>query len=157
MIPEGQPKNQDLIDAVITSSQKTIDITQKDGSITKEQLLDDDTIYFKLGHVNSNNFGQAVFELKEWERNGQNAVRNMCEERAQDIMNDIKEVGISIRRAFDAKGSETIGINKQNSQTNLLGMIGKNKQERVYTMKDKAKGSLFDSLLGRQVEKDDEE
>lgn len=157
MIPEGQAKNQDLIDAVITSSQKTIDITQKDGSITKEQMLDDDTIWAKLSHVNSNSYGQAMFELKEWERNGNDAPRNMCAERAADIMHDIKEVGISIRRAFDAKGSETVGINQQNSQTNLLGMIGKNKQERIYTMKDKAKGSLLDGLMGRQVEKDDDE
>jgi hypothetical protein len=42
----------------------------------------------------------------------------------------------SVKLAYDGKGSETIGINKENSQTNYIGMIGKNKQERVYTMKD---------------------
>jgi len=158
VIPEGQPKNQDLIDAVITSSQKTIDVVQKDGSVTKEQILDDDTIYFKLGHVNSNNYGQAVYELKEMERTADDAKNNMCEERAERIRSELLGVGISVRRAFDAKGSETVGINKQNSQTNYIGMIGRNKQEKIYTVKDKGKGgSWVDRLLDRQSERDDEE
>ena len=35
-------------------------------------------------------------------------------------------------------------------------MIGKNKQERVYTMNEKVKGSMFDAILGRDAEKDNE-
>jgi len=157
VIPEGEAKAKDLIEAVLTSSQKTVEVKQDDGSIKRVAEVDDDTVWAKLNHINSNSYGQAVFELKEWERNGNDAPRNMCQERALDIMHDIKEVGISVRRAYDAKGSETIGVNKMNSQTNILGMVGKNKQERVYTMKDKAKSSLFDGILGRDVEKDQDE
>ena len=40
--PEGQPKYNDLIDIIIQSSQKTIDVQQKDGSYTKEQIIDDE-------------------------------------------------------------------------------------------------------------------
>jgi hypothetical protein len=57
--------------------------------------------------------------------------------------------------AYDGKGSETIGINKENSQTNYIGMIGKNKQERVYTMKDKQGTGRLDALFGKKVEDDD--
>lgn len=97
-----------------------------------------------------------IFFLEEWVRAANDAPRNMCRERCTDIQHDIIEVDQSFRRALDAKGSESIGVNKQNSQTTLLGMIGKNKQERVYTMKDMAKKSLMDSILGRDVEKDGE-
>lgn len=157
LIPEGGAKNQDLIDAVITSSQKTVDVKQKDGSLASEQRLDEDTIWTKLLHVNSNNLGQAIFELQEWERNAMLSTSNMCTERGVILRDEAMALGISIRRAIDAKSAETIGINSQNSQTNLLGMIGKNKQERVYTMKDNAKSSIFDSIMGRKAEQDDEE
>jgi hypothetical protein len=154
--PEGQSKHNDLIDAVITSSQSTIDIPQKDGTITKEQILNEKTIWTKLLQVASNTLGQMIFFLEEWVRAANDAPRNMCRERCADIQHDIIEVDQSFRRALDAKGSESIGVNKQNSQTTLLGMIGKNKQERVYTMKDMAKKSLMDSILGRDIEKDGE-
>ena len=153
MIPEGQPKNQDLIDAVITASQKTTEITQKDGTITKEQLLDDDTIWTKLLSVNANTLGQCIFELKEFERTGNDAPRNMCQERAEDLMHDIAKVGQSFRRSLDAKSAETMGVVRHNSQTNLLGMIGRNKQERIVNFKGDAKRSFMDSLLNRESER----
>jgi hypothetical protein len=79
----------------------------------------------------------------------------MSAERAADIQNDIMEVFESVKLAYDGKGSETIGINKENSQTNYIGMIGKNKQERVYTMKDKQGTGRLDALFGKKVEDDD--
>jgi len=63
--PEGQPKYNDLIDIIIQSSQKTIDVQQKDGSYTKEQIIDDDTVWFKTGSVNANTYGRFALELKE--------------------------------------------------------------------------------------------
>ena len=156
--PEGQSKHNDLIDAVITSSQKTITVEQKDGIFTKEQVLDEDTIWTKLLSVASNTLGQCIFSLKEWERSAFSANRNMCAERAEDIQHDIMEIGQSVRRAIDSKSSESIGINKQSQQTTLLGMIGKNKQERVITLNEKARKTLFDSIMGREGERtvDDE-
>jgi hypothetical protein len=79
----------------------------------------------------------------------------MSAERAADIQNDIMEVFESVKLAYDGKGSETIGINKENSQTNYIGMIGKNKQERVYTMKDNKGTGRLDALFGKKVEDDD--
>ena len=64
-------------------------------------------------------------------------------------------MGISYRRSIDAKSSES-QRNAQNSQSTLIDKINKNKVERVYTMKDQAKKSLFDGFLGREREKDEE-
>lgn len=155
MIPEGTPKYNDLIDIVIQASQKTVDVQQKDGTITKEQILDEDTVWWKTNSVAANTFGRFAFELKELERCALRAPDNMCEERARNLGYEIMEIGISYRRSIDAKSSES-QRDKQNSQSTLIDKINKNKVERVYTMKDKVKGSLFDSIIGRDAERDSE-
>ena len=153
--PEGSPKYNDLIDIIIQSSQKTIDVQQKDGTVTKEQIIDDETIWWKTGSVNANTFGRFAYELKEWERTALLSNNNMSEPRATQIGHEIMEIGISYRRSMDAKSSES-QRNAQNSQSTLIDKINKNKVERVYTMKDQAKKSLFDGFLGREREKDEE-
>ena len=62
--PEGDKRKEGLIDAVLTSSQKTVKVEQQDGAYTNEQILDEDTIWTKLHNVASNTFGQLIFELK---------------------------------------------------------------------------------------------
>lgn len=153
--PEGTPKYNDLIDIIIQSSQKTIDVMQKDGTVTKEQIIDDETIWWKTGSVNANTFGRFAYELKEWERTADLAENNMSIPRAMQISEEIMGTGISYRRSMDAKSSES-QRNSQNSQSTLIDKINKNKVERVYTMKDQAKKSLFDGFLGRERERDEE-
>jgi hypothetical protein len=154
MLPEGEGKARDLLDALVTGSQKQVTVKQN-GEDVLTTITNSDSTWAKLAHINSNTFGQAVFELFEWKRNGNDAIRNMSAERAADIQNDIMEVFESVKLAYDGKGSETIGINKENSQTNYIGMIGKNKQERVYTMKDNKGTGRLDALFGKKVEDDE--
>lgn len=155
MIPEGQPKYNDLIDIVITASQKTVDVPQKDGTVTKEQILDDDTLYFKTLSVHAY-LGRGVYELKEWERTAQQARQNMSEERAMIIGAEMIECGISYRRALDSKSSES-KRDKQNSQSTLLDKINHKTSEKIYTQKGEMKRSMVDMFLGRDQEKDNDE
>lgn len=85
MIPEGQPKHNDLTDIVIASSQRSIDVEQKDGSITKEQIIDEEILWCKTQSIASCTFGRYMFELKEWDRCGKPILENKiccknCEE-----------------------------------------------------------------------------
>lgn len=153
--PEGAPKYNDLIDIIIQSSQKSVEIEQKDGSKTTEQILDEDTVWFKTGSVAANTYGRFAFELKEWERLAMLAINNMSLERSLQLAHEVMEIGISYRRSIDAKSSES-QRNSQNSQSTLIDKINKNKVERVYTMKDNAKRSLFDGFLGRERERDED-
>lgn len=154
MLPEGEGKARDLLDAIVTSSQVEKTIIQN-GESVDITVTNPDSTWAKLGHINANTFGQGVFELFEWKRNGQDADFNMCAERAEALKKDVMGVFESVKLGYDGKGSETIGINKENSQTNYIGMIGKNKQERVYTMKDKQGQGRLDALFGKKVEDDD--
>lgn len=156
MIPEGQPKYNDLIDIVIQSSQKTVDVTQKDGSITKEQVIDEEIVWWKTLSVASVTLGRCAFELKEWERNAFSASVNMTDERAQNIGHEIMEIGASFRRSIDSKSSESMR-DKRNSQSTLIDKINKNKVEKVHTFKGDMSKSMIDVFLGREAEKELEE
>jgi len=79
----------------------------------------------------------------------------MCLERSVQVAQEVMEIGVSYRRSIDAKSSES-QRNSQNSQSTLIDKINKNKVERVYTMKDNAKRSLFDGFLGRERERDED-
>jgi len=147
-----------LVKGVITSCQTNKIIETKNGELVNEQILNDNAFWTKTHSVASNTFGHTIYELNEWERTGNDAPRNMCSERAEDIMRDVFEIGQSMRRAIDAKSSESIGINHQTQNTTILGMMGKNKQERVITFKDQAKKSFISSFLGKESDRvaDDE-
>jgi hypothetical protein len=155
MLPEGEGKARDLLDALVTGSQVERIVQDESGKNVLETVTDPRSTRVKLSHINSNTFGQAIYELMEWIRNGNDADKNMCFERAEALKKDVIEVGDSVWLSYDAKGSETIGINKENSQTNYIGMIGKNKQERVYSINDKKNTGRLDALFGKKVEDDD--
>jgi hypothetical protein len=152
--PEGQERLNDLVDIAIQSSSKTIPIKHPDGSVTYEQIIDDDTMWTKTLSVYSNKFSRMVFALKEWERMGKKALQNMSPERAAIMMKDVEEIGISYRRAIDAKSSESMR-DDNNSQSTYLDKIARNKVEKVYTTKDGRKSSGFmDFVMGKDKERD---
>ena len=134
-----------MIDVIMSAWQKTIGIEQKDGTITKEQYLDEDILWWKTGPIASPTFGRMAYVLKEWERKALSCLQNMCPERAQIYGQEIMEIANSYRRSIDAKSSESLR-DKNNSMSTLIDKINKNKVERVYTMKDQMKKSLIDKF-----------
>lgn len=152
--PEGQERLSDLVDIAIQSSSKTIITKNPDGTTTIDQVIDDDTIWFKTLSVFSNKFSRFALELKEWERMGERAKDNMCIERARQWNDEVKKIGISYRRSIDAKSSESMR-DEHNSQSTYLDKIARNKVERVYSTKgEKLKGGIMDAIMGRDKERD---
>ena len=154
-VSDGQEKHNDLIDLIIQASTKTVNIKNDDGAIYQEQQMDADSIWWKTHTISSNKFGALAFEIKEWERMAQQSHENMCEERANQISHDIMEISQSFRRSIDAKSSESLR-DKNNSQSVLIDKVGRNRVEKVYTMKDQVNKSLINSFLGRDRERDEE-
>ena len=152
---DSNEKHNDLIDLIIQSSQKIVDIRNDDGSIIREQQMDSDSLWWKTHTISSNTFGAVAFELKEWERCALQANENMCQDRADQIAHDIMEISQSFRRAIDAKSSESLR-DKNNSQSVLIDKVGRNRVEKVYTMKDQVNKSLLSGFLGRDKDRDEE-
>lgn len=155
MNPDTVPKSGDLVNITIQAAQKIIEQRQPDGTIESKSVLNTDSLWWKTQSVSSNIFARFGFELKEFERQALNARNNMCSERAEQFAHEIMEIADSYRRSIDAKSSESVKDN-QNSQSTYIDKVNRQKVERVYTMKDQAKKSLFDGFLGREREKDEE-
>ena len=154
-IPDGTEKHNDVIDLVIQATQKIIDVRNDDGTISREQQMDTDSLWWKTHSISSNNFGQLAFELKEFERMALVARENMCRERAVQVAHEIMEISQSYRRSIDAKSSESLR-DKNNSQSVLIDKVGRNRVEKVYTMKDQVNKSLLSGFLGKDRDRDEE-
>lgn len=156
MIQDGQAKATDLIDIIQQASMKTSEIENEDGTVTSQQIIDPETVWWKTLSVASSSFGRFAYELKEWERNAFEASINMTDERAKDIAHQIIEVGTSFRRSIDAKSSESI-MGKDHAQSTLIDKINKNKVEKVHTFRGEMKRSAIDMFLGREAEREADE
>ena len=154
-IPDGQDKHNDLVDLIIQSSTKLVNVQNEDGTTYQEQQLDSDSLWWKTHSISSNTFGALAFELKEWERMSIQARENMCTDRSIQISQDILEMSQSYRRAIDAKSSESLR-DKNSAQSVLLDKVGRNRVEQVYSMNDQVNKSLINSFLGRDKDRDEE-
>ena len=155
MIPEGQPKYNDLIDIIIQAAKKTVDVEQLDGSKAKETIIDEEIVWWKTGSVNSNTFSRFAFELKEFERMSIEAFTRMSPDRARIFAHQVINIGTSYRRSIDAKSSENMK-DKNNSQSTLIDKINRNKIEKVYTQKGEMKKTVWDGIMGREAQRDTE-
>jgi polyhydroxyalkanoate synthesis regulator phasin len=154
-VPDGQDKHNDLVDLIIQSSMKTVNVQSEDGTQYQEQQMDSDSLWWKTHSISSNQLGAVAYELKEWERMAIQARGNMSPERAEQLSGDIMDMSQSYRRAIDAKSSESLR-DKNNAQSVLLDKVGRNRVEKVYTMKDQVNKSLINSFLGREKDRDEE-
>jgi len=157
LVPEGQPKYNDLIDIIIESAKKTVEVPQIDGTMANQTIIDPEVIWWKTGSVNSSMFSRFAFELKEFERMATEAFTHMTKERARIFGHQVIDIGTSYRRSIDAKSSESLR-DKNNSQSTLIDKINRNKIEKVYTAKGEIKKGMWDGIMGRdgQRERDDD-
>ena len=104
----GTGDHNDTVDIVFQSVQKTIDVTDADGKITKTQVMDDLSLWCKTLMVGSNTLGQTIFEMMEFMRNGFLAYTNMPKERAELWVGEVQEIVESVKKTLDSKSSESI-------------------------------------------------
>ena len=110
------------------------------------------SLWCKTLSVASNTLSQVIFELMEWIRNGGAAKNNMCVERANEWESEVMAVSESVRKTLDSKSSESM-VNKDNKQSTLLDKVNRSSSEKIFTMKENAKGSLWDSIMGKEKDK----
>jgi len=135
-------------------SQKIVEITNEDGTVSKILTVDPEVIYWKTQIVNSPHFSRFVFELKIFQALGTMAKNHMSEERASVLKSQIDEIVLAYRYSIDAKSSETLR-NKQNTQSNLIDKLNRVKIEKSYTTKDKVEKSFWQSVIGAESKQED--
>lgn len=153
MIPESQKENNDLVDLLTTSFQKTVFIENPEGKMEKQLELDTKRAWWQLHSVSTNTLGRFAVELENFERKAVQAKRHMSKERADDFAENVMGIVDAYRSSVDAKSSEALS-DKNNAIQTLIDKIKSNKVERRYVMKDEVGKSIFDGILGRDAEKD---
>lgn len=148
----GTSDHNDTVDIVFQSVQKTIQTTDDEGNIITTQVMDDLALWCKTLVISSNKFGQLIFEAMEFVRVGLTANNNMCSERANIWKQECIELFESIKKACDAKSSESMR-NGENSQSTMIDKINRNSVEKIFTMKSNAKSSLWSSIMGKEKDK----
>lgn len=127
---------------------------ETNGVRTNQLVLDPESLYWATRSINSNTFGRFVYELKNLEALAYEAENHMSPNRAKVYKEQILRLVNSYKKSIDGKASESIR-DKQNSQLTLIDKLSKNKQERVYTMKDEMKRSFLDGIMGKEADQSD--
>lgn len=156
MIPETQKSHNDVMDLLVDACQSIETVDNLDGTLSKTIMLDPEKAWWKTHLVNSPTFARFAYELKEFERLGEEANYYMSAERAAVLAAQIKAIGKDWRYSIDAKSSESLR-DYRNTQATLLDKMQKNRIEKAYTLRGDAKRSMFDGFLGRDVQRDEEE
>jgi len=153
--PDESEKRNDVIDFLIDGMQKWTDVEQDDGTFKKQAVFDPEIAWYK-GHIINQPFGRHALLIKQTENLADQAQFFMTPERANVIKHGLIQIVESYKRSIDAKSSET-WKDKNNTQSALIHILSKNKQEKLYTIKGDAKKSFLDGIMGREGEDNKED
>lgn len=156
MLQENEKEHNDVIDFLTDACKVVKQVKTPEGKLEEQSLLDPERVYWKTQNINSDYFGRAVLELKQLEACAFQAFFHMSKPRAEVIAEQITSLVNNYKYSIDAKNSETMR-DRRNSQQSLVGMLSKNKSERVYTVKGDKQRTIGDMILGRDVEKEEDE
>jgi len=154
-IPESQRQHTDLIDVLMEGSQTVEEVEARDGTMSKQLVLDPKKVWYKTHLINAATFGRFAFELETFESMAPQCFHNMSLNRASVMASQINKIGENFEYSVDAKSSESLR-DSHNSQGTLIDKIIRNKSERIYTMKGEAGKSMWSGIMGKDREKDEE-
>lgn len=155
MIPDSQKAHNDVIDFIADACQIVEEVETPDGRIEKQLMIDPEKAYWKTHKVNSPTFARFVFELKNFQSLAIQCFNRMSRERAVVLARQIMDQTLNFKYSIDAKSSESLR-DKNNTQMTLIDTLIKNKIERAYTVKDEAKKSFWQGMVGKDAERDAE-
>lgn len=146
-IPETEKNQQDAVDLILQGTKKKVQVKQTDGTVIIEDVIDDNAVWWKTQLISSPTFGQLAFEVEHLESYAQGCFNFMSPERASVMGSQIIDFCSSIRRAIDAKSSET-KMDKNNNQNALIDRIMRMKQEKYISIKDDMKKTGLAGFIG---------
>lgn len=153
MIQESDKPTNDIVDMIIEGCQSVESVKQRDGTELKTLTLNPKKVWLKTNIVNSPNYGRYTLFREMLENKAGQCFYHMSQERASIMARQIVDLCDSYDYSIDAKSSEILR-DKNNTQSNLIDKINRNKIERQYTIKDAAKQGIMDGFLGRKTQTD---
>lgn len=153
MIPDSDPQQSNHVIDLISTAAHHMEEVEVEGIKQKQLVLDPESLYWSTRSINSNTFGRFVYELKNLESLAFDAANHMSINRAKVFTSQMLRLIDAYKKSVDGKASESIR-DKQNSQLTLIDKLSKNKQEKVFTMKDELKRSFLDGIMGKEADQE---
>lgn len=125
----------------------------ENGMARHQQMVDAEQVWWETRIVNAPTFARFAYRLKQFEALATEVYDNMCPERAAIMSNQILKIVRAYKVSIDAKSSETLR-DKQNSQSNLIMHINRNRVERAVTVTGDAKDGIMSGIMGRKARED---
>lgn len=110
--------------------------------------------WFQAHNINRP-FGNYAKLLERWANLAVKCYSNMSPEPAAELAKDILLKLNEHKRGIDGKSSETYR-DKHNNQASIIQILADKKREVKYTIKEDAKKSFMDGLLGREGSEESE-
>ena len=153
MIPDSDPQQSNHVIDLISTAAHHMEEVETEGIRQKQLVLDPESLYWATRSINSNTFGRFVYELKNLESLAYDAANHMTFNRATVFKSQLLRLIDSYKKSVDGKASESIR-DKQNSQLTMIDKLSKNKQEKVFTMKEEMRRSFLDGIMGKEADQE---
>ena len=149
MIPETEKSHSDYIDMLIDGCRKPVKVTDEQGNEQIELQLNTKKLDYKTQLVSAQNFSRFVLELENFANMSIDCPNFMPNKRAKVMGDQILRLVEAFGYSIDAKSSETLR-DKNNSQSSLTHILTRNKSEKVVSLKEDAKKSLWEGISGKE-------
>ena len=154
-IPDTEQQRNDVIALLTDAAQKVEFEEQEDGKLKKVFALDVESIYWETRSVDSPSFARSTLELKNLESKADQCYFHMSKERADVISKQIKDIVANYRYSIDAKSSET-RLDRNNAKPNLIDRLLRNRQEKIYNLKEQGGKSLLEGMGLKKAQRETE-
>lgn len=153
---ETQKSHQDVMDLLVDACQTVDIIDNRDGTFSKQLILDPEKAWWKTHLVNSPFFGMFAKVLRNLEGMAHDAKNHMTATRAIILEEQMITYCLDYRYSIDAKSSETIR-DKHNTQPALIDKMQRSQVPHAFNPNDEMKNSLFSGWTGGNKNRDQEE
>ena len=145
MNSDHQPTPQDVLDFIGDGCEQIIDISDGNGGMVPGLVRNHKKIGYKTQNVDSNCYGDFATESENFLLLGEEAKYNMSSPMAGSLSQAIKARFQAWEYGIDGKSSESLR-DGHNARTTLVDKFIRNRQERIVTLKDDAKKSIFEGM-----------
>lgn len=153
MNSDNQPTPQDILDFIGDGCEQIIDMSDGNGRMIPSLVRNHKKIGYKSQNVDSNCYGDFATESENFLLLAEEAIYNMSQPMAESLGKAIKARFQAWEYGIDGKSSESLR-DGHNAKTTLIDKFIRNRQERIVTLKDDAKGSFLEGM-GFNKDKED--
>ena len=145
MNSDSQPTPADVLDFIGDGCEQIVDMPDGNGKLVPSLVRNHKKIGYKSQNVDSNCYGDFATESENFLLLADEAKYNMSEPMAESLKNAIKARFQAWEYGIDGKSSESLR-DGHNARTTLVDKFIRNRQERIVTLKDDARKSIFEGM-----------